>query len=133
LHAAFDYAGDEALGHADIKLARGKVIQKKQWFSALHDYIIDAHGDQIDAHGIVAAGVDREAKFGAYPVGTRYQHWPAIAIQRHFDQGAETAYATYHLAAHRAPHVGLDSFDEFLAGVDIDSSLGVSHRRAISH
>ncbi len=103
MHAPFDDAGNEPLADVHIELAGGKVIEKEQRFGALDDHIVDAHGHQIDAHRIVAPGVDCEAQLGADPVGSRYQHGFAIAIERHFDQRAEAADAAQHLAAHRAP------------------------------
>ena len=104
LHAPLDDAGDQAFAHAHIELARRKVVEKKQRLGALDDHVVDAHGHQIDAHRSVAVGVDREAQLGADSVGSRHEHGLAIAIERYFDQGAETAYPAEHLAAHRTPH-----------------------------
>ena len=133
LHAPIDDAGDEALTHPDVELAGRKVIEEKQRLGPLHHHVVDAHGDQVDAHRVVAAGVDGEAQLGADPVGSRHQHGLAVAIQRHFDQGAETAQAAQYFAAHGALHVGLDAFDEFLAGVDIDSGLAIGDGGSLSH
>src|ERR1700688_3153210 len=77
--------------------------------------------------------VDREAQLGTDPVSSRYEHGLAITVERHFHQGAEAADAAQHFATHRASDVGLDSFDEFLAGVDIDTGLAIGYRGSLSH
>ena len=133
MHAPLDDAGDETFAHAHIEFARRKVVEKKQRFGALDDHIVDAHSHQIDPHGIVALHIDREAKFGADTVGSGHEHGLAIAIERHFDQGAESADAAQHFTSHRAPHMRFDSFYEFLAGVNIDSGLAIGYGRALSH
>ncbi len=133
LHAAFDDARDEAFAHADVEFSGRKIVEKEQRLGALDDHVVDAHGHQIDAHGVVPAGVDRQAQLGADAVGSGHQHGLAVAIERHLDQGAESAQPAQHLAAHGTLHVGFDAFDEFLAGVDIDSSLGVGYRGSLSH
>ena len=117
----------------DIEFAGREVIEKKQRLGALHNHVVDAHGDQIDAHGVVTPRVDGKAQLGADAVGSRHQHGLAVAVQRHFDQGAEAADAAQHFATHGAPDVGLDSFDEFLAGVDIDSGLAIGDGGSLSH
>ncbi len=133
LHAPLDDAGDEAFTHIDVEFAGGKVVQKEQRLGALNHHVVDAHGDQIDAHRVVAAGVDGEAQFGADPVGSRHQYGLAVAIDRHFHEGAETAQPAQYLAAHGALHVGFDAFDEFLAGVDVDSGLAIGDGGSLSH
>ena len=37
----------------DIEFAASEVVEKKQRFSTLHQNIVDAHGDEINAHGVV--------------------------------------------------------------------------------
>src|ERR1700722_2765868 len=133
LHASFDDAGDEPFPDSDIEFAGCEVIEKEQRLGALHDYIVDAHRHQIDAHRIVAAGVDREAELGSDSIGSRHQHGFSIPIERYFDQGTESSNSAQHLAAHGTPNVRLDSFHEFLAGVDIDSGLAIGYGRAFGH
>ena len=63
--AAFGYAGHDALGNAVLELSGGKIIQKKQRFRTLHDQVIDAHGDQINADAVMPVIIDRELEFRA--------------------------------------------------------------------
>ena len=48
----------DALDHrrADlgIELAAGKIVEEEQRFGALHDEVVDRHGDEIDADRVVA-------------------------------------------------------------------------------
>ena len=46
------------VGGGDVKLAGGEIIEEQQRFRALHDKVVDAHGDKIDADGVVLVGVD---------------------------------------------------------------------------
>src|SRR6202790_4154388 len=77
--------------------------------------------------------VDREAQLGTDAVSSRYEHGLAVTVERHSPQGAEAADAAQHFATHRASDEGLDSFDEFLAGVDIDTGLAIGYRGSLSH
>ncbi len=133
LDAPFDDAGNDPLADIDIELAAGKIIQKEQRLGALHDHIVDAHGHQIDSHAVVPLRIDRQAQFGADPVGSGHQHRLAIPVQGHLDQGAEAADAAQHFRAHRAPHARLDPLDKFVAGVDVDSRVAIGYRRSLSH
>ncbi len=133
LHAALDDAGNHALADADVEFPAGIVIQEKQRLGALHDHVVDAHRDQVDAHAVVPLGVDRQAQFGADAVGSRYQHRFAVAVERHLDQCAKAADAPEHLGPHRALHARLDPLDKFVAGVNIDPGVAVGHGRSLSH
>ena len=81
----------------------------------------------------MAAGLDRKAQLRADAVGARHQHRPAIAIQRNLEQRAEPAEAAEHFGAHRALDGGLDAFDEFIAGFDIDAGIFVGDRLGGGH
>ncbi len=133
LDTPIDDAGNDALGDIDVEFAAGKIIQKEQRFGALHDHVIGAHGNQIDAHAVVAVRVDRQPKFGADPVGSRYQYRLAIPVQGHFDQSAKAADAAQHFRTHRALYPRFDSLDQFVAGVDIDPGVAIGYRRSLNH
>ena len=53
--AAVGDAGDHPLGHADVQLARGEVVEEEQRLGAAHDEVVDVHGDQVDADRVVPA------------------------------------------------------------------------------
>ena len=52
-----------------IELAAGKIIEKEQWLGALHDEVVDRHGDEIDADRVMPSGLDRDLDLGADAVG----------------------------------------------------------------
>mgnify|MGYP006173072459 CR=1 FL=1 len=60
------------------------------------------------------------------PPGTRADG--ALAGVKVLRQRAETAEAAENLGAHRALHRGLDAFDQFVAGFDVDASVLVGNR-----
>ena len=52
-----------------IELAAGEIVEKEQRLGALHHEVVDRHGDEIDADGVVAAGLDGDLDLGADAVG----------------------------------------------------------------
>ena len=133
LHAALDDAGDHTLADRDIERTGREIIQKEQWLGALHHDVVHAHGHQIDAHGVVPAGVDGEAQLRADAIRAGDQHGLAVAVEGYFHEGAESADSAEDLATHRAPHVRLDALDQLFARVDIDAGRAVSDGCSISH
>ena len=128
LHAALDDAFDDRLGDVDAELAGGVVVEEEQRLGALHDDVVHAHRDQVDADRVVAAGLDRQPQLGADAVGAGDQHRLAVAVERNLEQRAEAAEAAEHLGPHRALDGGLDAFDQFVAGFDIDAGIFVGNR-----
>ena len=90
------------LGDVDAELAGGVVVEEEQRLGALHDDVVGAHRDQVDADRVVAAGLDRQAQLGADAVGAGDQHRLAVAVQRNLEQRAESAEAAEHFGAQRA-------------------------------
>ncbi len=52
-------AGGDALDHVgrdvDVELAAGEVVEEEQRLGALHEDVVDAHRDEVDADGVVPA------------------------------------------------------------------------------
>ena len=48
-----------------IELAGGEIVEEEQRLGALHDEVVDAHGDEIDADRVVDAGLDGDLELGA--------------------------------------------------------------------
>ena len=80
-----------AAADADVELAGGEVVEEEQRLGALHDDVVDAHGDEVDADGVVAAGLDGELELGADAVGAGDQHRVLVAARLEVEQGAEAA------------------------------------------
>ncbi len=81
----------------------------------------------------MAGGLDGELELGADPIGARYQHWPAIAIERQFDHGAKAADARQHFRAHGACHEWLDALDQCIPRIDIDTGITVGVAVRLAH
>ena len=48
-----------------IELAGGEIVEEEQRLGALHDEVVDAHGDEVDADRVVDAGLDGDLELGA--------------------------------------------------------------------
>jgi hypothetical protein len=125
--AAFGDAFDHGGGGIHVELAAGEVVEEEQRLGALHQDVVDAHGDQVLADGVVAVPVEGQLELGADAVGAGDQHRLAIFL-RDLEQGAEAADAGEHFGAHGALRRRLDAFDEGVAGVDIDTGIAIGER-----
>ncbi len=63
-----------ALATVHVELAAGEIVEEEQRLGALHDEVVDAHGDEVDADRGVLAGIDGDLELGADAVGGRDQH-----------------------------------------------------------
>ena len=116
--AALGNAADHRCGRVHIQLAAGKVVQKEQGLSALHQHVVHAHGHQVDAHGVVHIPLKREFELGAHAVGAAYQHWLFVSL-RHFKQRTEATNTGQHAFAHRLFGQRFDAFDQGVARVNV--------------
>ncbi len=74
-----------------IEPAAGEVVEEKQRLSALHQDIVDTHGHEIDADGVMALELFCQQQLGADAVGAGDQYGLFVATGR---QGEKTAKAT---------------------------------------
>ena len=115
-------------GCVNVELAAGKVIQKKQGLSPLHQNIIHAHGHQVYAHRVVHVPFKGELELGAHAIGAAHQHRLAVALG-HFKQGAKAADAGQHAFAHGLACQRFDALDQRITGVDVDTCVLVRQGR----
>ena len=118
LHAAVGHAGDDLLKQGRIVLAAGDVIQEEQRLGALGGDIVDAHGHAVDADGVVLVGHLGHDQLGADAVGAGNQHWLLVTQGGEIEQAAESADAADHARTVGARHVGLDTLDDFVTGLN---------------
>ena len=52
--------GDHGGANLGLELAAGIVVQEEERLGALHHQVVHAHRHQVDADGVVAAGIDRD-------------------------------------------------------------------------
>ncbi len=111
-------AGGDALDHVggdvDVELAAREVVEEEQRLGALHEDVVDAHRDQVDADRVVAVERERELQLGADAVGAGDEHRLAEALAD-LDQPAEAADAREHFGPHRALRERLDALDQRIA------------------
>ena len=127
-----------ALGHpghdgghpGGVDPADGQVVEDEQWLGPGNDHVVDHHGDQVDADGVVAVEGLGDQQLGADPVAGRGQHrvggdaGPA-QVPGQPPQPGEAADAAQHPGPvgrlDRRPH----QRDRAVPGLDVDPGLGV--------
>ena len=132
--AALGHPGDDGGHPRGVDPADGQVVEDEQRLGPGHDHVVDHHGDQVDADGVVAVEGLGDQQLGADPVAGRGQHrvaTPARPVPGQPPQPGEPADAAEHLGAvgrlDRGPH----QRDRPVAGVDVDPGLGVGERLAV--
>ena len=115
-----DAAEDLAPGR-HVELAGGQVVEEKQRFGAVHHQVVDAHGDEVDADGVVAPGGVGDLELGADPIGTGDQNGVAVARRLEVEERPEAAERRGHAGALRRGGQRLDGVDQRRAGVDVDA------------
>ena len=104
-----------------VEPADGDVVEEEQRLGALAHDVVDAHGDEVDADGVEAAGGLGDERLGADAVGRRHQHRVAVAVAGEGEQPAEAADVADDLGPERRADVVLDALDRLLAGRDVDA------------
>ena len=107
--AAISNAGNDFGNRFALKFSDGNVIEEKQGLGACCKNVVHAHGDQVDAHGVMLASELSQLNLGANAVGTGNQN-RICHVLRHVDgeQAAETADIAANLIAVRAMNRILD-------------------------
>ena len=82
LPAALVHARDDGGHPVGVDLSGRDVVEHEQRLRAHAHQVVDAHGDQVDADGVVAAAVAGHDHLGAHPVGRGHQHRPGVARRR---------------------------------------------------
>ncbi|KJJ17200.1 hypothetical protein HMPREF3156_01300 [Neisseria sp. HMSC06F02] len=118
---AFNHVGSAG----DVEFAAGEIVEKEQRFCALNQNIVDAHGDEVDADGVVFVPIEGEFELGAYAVGAADEDGIFVFFAD-FDQCAEAAQITQHFGTHGAFGKRFDVFDQLVACVNIDACIAVA-------
>ena len=91
LPAALGHALDQLLDVVGVELADGDVVEEEERLGALAHQVVDAHGHEVDADRVEAAGRLGDERLGADPVGGGDEHRVAVAVPREREQAAEPA------------------------------------------
>ena len=110
-----------------VELAAGEIVEEEQRLGALHDEVVDGHGDEVDADRVVPAGVDGDLELGADAVGGGDQDRVLEAGARLRSNSPPKPPISASAPGRRGrPHQRLDQVDHAVAGVDVDA--GLRHR-----
>ena len=112
---------------ADVRreLSGGEIIEEEQGLGALHDDVVHAHGDEVDADRVVDASVDGDLHLGADAIVGRNQDRVLEAGGLQVEEPAEPADLRVRPGPARRAHQGLDLVDHGIAGIDVDARLGI--------
>ncbi len=121
-------SGGDALQHVggdvDVEALAHEVVEEEERLGALHQDVVDAHRDEIDADRVVPVEREGELQLRADAVGAGDQHRLPVALRK-LDQRAEAADAGEHFGPHRPGGERLDALDERVAGVDVDAGVAI--------
>ena len=107
--------GTDPLRHG---AAHGDVILQEQRLGTTHHQVVDHHGDQVEADGVVDVHGLGDRQLGTDPVGGRGDdRFPVAAAQR--EQSGETAEAAAHFRTGGPLGQRLEQFDRAIAGLDV--------------
>ncbi len=125
-------AGDDLSGGVDVQFAGGVVIEEEQRLCTADHQVIDAHGDQVDADGVVLVQVQRQTQLGAHAVGAGNQNRLLVA-GRDFAEGAEASQAAHDFRTLGALGDALDAFDQCFTGVDVYTGVFIAQGGLLAH
>ena len=116
-----------------VELAGGEVVEQEQRLRALHQQVVDAHRDDVEAGDAVAAALRQELHLGADAVGRGDQERLLEARLAQVEQAAEAAELGARAGARGRAGQRRDRLDQRVPGVDINSGAADSgSRRACS-
>jgi hypothetical protein len=115
---------DHCRSGVHVELAAGKIVQKEQGLGALYQHVVDAHGHQVDAHGVVHVPLEGQLELGAHAIGATDQHRFLVTLG-HFKQSAKTANAGQHAFAHGFFGQRLDALYQCIAGINVNAGIFV--------
>ena len=118
--------GDNGRAELGLKLSAGVVVEKEQGLCTLHDQVVHAHCNQIDADGVVPAGFNGNFEFRADAVRCCDENRIPVAGLLKIENSAKAADLGVGARPRRCPHEGLDQLHHPVAGVDINTGLRVS-------
>jgi hypothetical protein len=91
----------------------------------LHDEVVDAHRDQVDADRVVTSGGDRDLELGADAVGGGDQDRIPVARRLEVEERAEAAEPGRGARPRRRSGERLDRLDQGIASCDVDAGVAV--------
>ena len=121
---ALDDLGD-VLG---TQLADGDVIREEQRLGTDGHDVVDAHGNQVLAHGVVTAQQLGDRELGAHAVGATHQDGVVHVLEGlHREARAKATQPADDLGSVGLANAGLDRVNRACALVHVHAGVGVGH------
>jgi hypothetical protein len=108
-----------------IEPAGRVIVEEEERLGPLHDEVVHAHRDKIDADRLVPAGLDGDLDLRADPVIRRDQNGVRESGGFQVEEAAEPADLGVSAGPTRGADQRLDGIHHGVAGVDIHARLGV--------
>ena len=121
LRDALDHVGALLGG----ELAGAEVVEEEQRLGAHDRDVVHAHGDEVDADGVVPVRRERDLELGADAVGAGDEHRLPVLLHVEREEPAEAADPGEDLRPEGGAGMGLDELDEAIALVDVDARVAV--------
>ena len=129
LAAALGHARHHRFDGGRHEPAHAHVVEEEERVGALDGDVVHAHGHQVDADGVEAAGRFGHLQLRAHAVGRRHQH-RVVVPAGHGHQAAEATDVAEDLGAVGGSHVAGDPVHRLVGGVEVDAGgpVPIAHR-----
>ena len=108
-----------------IKLAGGEIVEEEQRLRPLHDKVVDAHGDKVDADRRMQAGFDGDFDLCSNAVIGCDQNRIGETCRLKVKQPAKPANFPIRAGTARRADCGLDPLNHQIAGIDVNARVGI--------
>lgn len=125
LSAALCNPRDHIGTHGRLQMTGGKVVEEEERLRPRDQYVVHAHGHQIDAHGVMAIQGESQLELGADSVGAADQHGIGVPGFRETKQPSKTTDTSKDASPMGRSGQGTDSCDQVFARVNIHTSIAV--------
>ena len=106
--------------------AAGNIIQEEQRLGAAADDVIDAHGNTVDANGIMLVKKHGNFQLCSHPVGAGYQHRLRNAFQIQAKAAAEASHIIQAALVSGALNMLFHQFYGLVAGGNVNTGSSVA-------
>ena len=124
---ALRHPADNRFGDVRRQPSGREVIEKEERLGALHEDVVDAVVDQIDADGVMARRHERDLQLGADAIRARDEDRLAIASGLDAEQTAEGADVREDAGRKRRTGQRTNPPDGFVARIDVNTGGFVIH------
>ena len=127
LHTAVSHAFDNLSQLVWRKLADCHVIEEEQWFCTADEDVVDAHGNGVDADGVVLVHVEGQLQLGADAVGAADEHRFFVLGLVEGEQAAEAAEPANHFWTLGLFDIRFNQFNGSIACINIDTGIFIGN------